>query len=191
MIGVLAIISIIAGLLVPRVLAVISQSNAEAAAVSVASVRSAALTYFTKYNVFGDTNGGPFVVGTGVATNWAQEVLVPEGLLDSMPRPAVGTALSFQLIPVLSSATAVNGTNAAFDLDGTAYQPNEVSTGATVLVAYFYGVPLDEARSLNQAIDSNRPGLGEDAPGHDLAGRVKYDFAGGAVGTVCIYLAHK
>ena len=83
MIGVLAIIAILASLLLPRIFSAINDARVTSAALAVNSVRSAAMTHFGKYGRFGDVNGSAITdLTTPAATNWAQEVLLRGGFLE-------------------------------------------------------------------------------------------------------------
>ena len=59
MIGVLAVISILAGLLVPRVFAVITAARTSSAGLAVNGLKSAAMMYYGKYGKIGAVGGGP------------------------------------------------------------------------------------------------------------------------------------
>ena len=59
MIGVLAVIAVLAALLVPRVFAAINESRLNNAVSGVNGVKSAAMQYFGKYGCFGDASGNP------------------------------------------------------------------------------------------------------------------------------------
>lgn len=191
MVGVLAIIAVLSGMLLPRIFAAISLARVQTAALGVNSVRSAAMLYFTKYGRLANTNGAGLSFGSLAATNWDTQVLLREGFLEKPLGDALGTDGSVQIVPALGPSIGASGVNAAFNLDGDAATPNDAANGTLVLMVVFNNVPLDDARNLNRTIDGASTLLGEDAPGHDLQGRVKYDFGAALVGDVCIYLANR
>jgi prepilin-type N-terminal cleavage/methylation domain-containing protein len=192
MIGVLAIIAVLAALLVPRVFAAINDARVNSAAMSYNSARSAAMVYFGKYGRFGALNGAVVTdMANSNATAWDRNVLLPEGLLDRPFTTRLGTTNSIVLASALSAATAANGTNAAYNLDGNATVANDASAGQVVVQALITGVSLDDARELNRRVDGTDAAFGETTAGVDTAGRVKYDFGAANSGNVYLYVAHK
>lgn len=191
MIGVLAVIGILAGMLIPRVLSAIAAARVNGTAVGVNAVKNAAMLYIGKYGKFGGTNGTPLTLGTATATNWDTYVLMYEGLLEKPLGTPIGTNGFVQVVAALSPTSATTGTNSAYNLDGNSAQPNDAGLGTVVIECVFQGTPLDDARNLNLIIDGNNALLGEDTAGHDVLGRCKYDFAGGSVGEVHVYVANK
>lgn len=194
MIGVLAVIGILAGMLLPRILSAISTARVTAAALAYNAVKNASLTYLGKYGKFAGTNGSALTLGAGAATNWDSQVLMYEGLLEKPLGAPIGTNGYVTVVAAAASSTAATGTNAAFNLDGNSAQPNDAGLGSVVLMVVFNAVPLDDARSLNRLIDGPAGIMGEDAIGHDVLGRVKYDFTanpGAAYGDIYIYVANK
>jgi prepilin-type N-terminal cleavage/methylation domain-containing protein len=190
MIGVLAIIAILAALLIPRVFTVISSARNTSAGLSVMGIETAAVIYYQKYGKLGNTNGA--TISTFPFLNWDSAVLMPERLLDKPFSAVIGTSASVQLVAALASTVAPNGTNSAYNLDGNSVFPNDTGDGTAVLEVVFVGVSLAEARQLNTDIDGPAPILGEASAGTDILGRVKYVFASGSqTGDVHIYLAHK
>jgi type II secretory pathway pseudopilin PulG len=194
LIGLLAIISVLAALLVPRVFAAIDESRVGAAAQSLGSLRSATTLYFGRYGYFGTVDGGVLVPATHTneMANWDLNVLVPEGLLERSFSTHIGTSSAIQIVAAVTAATAANATNSAYNLDGngSTTAANEAGSGY-VVQAVMTSVSLADARSLNRMLEGEDPVFSEGAtPGLDVAGRVKYDATAGA-GTVLVYLAHK
>ena len=195
MIGVLAIIAVLAGMLVPRVFSAINDSRINSAVMSYNSVKSAAMLYFGKYGRFGINGGGAITLATHTneAANWDKYVLVPEGLVEKPFAVKVGTGSSIQVVATTTSATAATASNAAYDFDGSATAPslaNEASGGQFVLQCVLTGVANDDALALNKAVDGTDSALGESSAGLDTKGRCKYDVTAGT-GSVYIYIAHK
>src|SRR5438046_9541124 len=85
MIGVLAVIAILAALLIPKVFAAISNSRVNNAAVSCQTVKTALADHYAKFGSLSvdGSSGTPvnLTPGSGLATNY-DTVLLKEGFLD-------------------------------------------------------------------------------------------------------------
>lgn len=192
MIGVLAIIAVLAGMLVPRVFSAINDSRINTAVMSYNSVKSAAMLYFGKYGRFGGV-GGAAALTSAETNNWDKSVLMAEGLVEKPFQIKIGTAAKISVVPTVAASTAADETNFSFNFDGSNTAPsieNEASGGQYVLVCVIDGVANDDAAALNKAVDGTDAVLGEYATGKDKSGRCKYDVSAGT-GTVTIYIAHK
>lgn len=185
MIGVLAIIAVLAALLIPRIFSAINESRVNGAALSYNSLKSAAITYFGKYGRFGDATGNAFT-NTSSITNWDSTVLLAGGFIEKPFETKLGTASNIQVRDAATSVTASSADNAAYNLDGTGTAND--ATGAVVLQAVLFSVAEDDARELNNKIDGTSLGT---ATGADLNGRVKYGAASGGLTDVYVYIAHK
>jgi prepilin-type N-terminal cleavage/methylation domain-containing protein len=191
MIGVLAVIAILAAMLVPRVFQAIADSKVNAAVVSAETIKTAAADHYGKYGKFDTIAGNTAInVGTGY-TGYDTNVLMVESLLDKPFQTKLGTSWTIQLRPCLTTTTAPGATDAGYSLDGNA--TNNV-LGQYVLEAVIGGVAEADAQAISQRIDginlsaaspSTAAGTG------DLKGRVKYDGASGGATTVYIYLTHR
>lgn len=191
MVGVLAVIAILAGLLVPRVFSVITSAKVSAASFGISTVKSAAMMYYGKYGKFGTTNGLSIASTNLPFLGYDSNVLLREGFLDKPFDSPIGTA-SVQLVAALATSTAPDGTNAAFNLDGNSSYPNDAGNGSVVLEVVFSNMALEDAREINRRIDGENAILGESSTGTDTLGAVKYVYSGGAqTGSVYVYLAHK
>ncbi len=199
MIGVLAIIAVLAALLIPRIFSAINESRVNGAALSYNSLKSAAITYFGKYGRFGKVDGTAYTsqeLTDGVDT-WDSTVLLQGGFIEKPFETKLGVSSQIQVVPAVDSTTPATPTNAAFDLDGNfaAGQNGDPDTGtaneasgAVVLRAVLTGVAIDDAIELNNKIDGVTLGS---TSGADLKGRVKYAAADGGVTDVYLYIAHK
>jgi prepilin-type N-terminal cleavage/methylation domain-containing protein len=190
MIGVLAIIAVLAALLIPRIFSAINESRVNGAALSYNSLKSAATTYFGKYGRFGG-NGGTNFTGTELTngvSNWDSAYLLTGGFIERPFETKLGTGSNIQVRGASSSVTAVDATNTAYDLDGSGTTVNDV-TGAVVLQAILSNVAEDDAIELNNKIDGTTLGAASGAA--DLKGRVKYAVAASGSRTVYLYIAHK
>lgn len=193
MIGVLGIIAMLAGMLVPRVYSAINEASISRLAVNLHWVRSAATSYVAKYGRLGRAGGLPIdlAVHPDEAAHWDTAVLVPELLFEQPFSTRLGTESFIELVASEpSDADAATAPN-AYDLDGNTVAPslaNEASGGNFVLQCRLTGVTPEDARIINRLLDSNALGVAE---GDDTVGRVKYTMDGSGTCTVRIYLLHK
>ncbi len=207
MIGVLAIIAVLAGMLVPRVFSAINDSRINSTVMSINGIKSAAMLYFGKYGKFGGAAGASVASDFTVAaaTDWDSTVLVAEGFLDKPFEAKVGT--ESELVPadpgagtpeipaqevrvrlVASPAEAVSASNdGAYDFDGT-LAASETLGAVAVAECYIPGVSLDDATAINVAIDGKAATT--DATTGDAFGRCKVEKSG-SVYNLRIYVAHK
>src|SRR6266542_6558980 len=77
MIGVLAVIAILAAVLVPKVFEAINNSRVNNAAMSCQTVKTAIIDHYAKFGSLPSSNGIPFAVGAGKALVF-DKVLVSE-----------------------------------------------------------------------------------------------------------------
>lgn len=202
MIGVLAIIAVLAALLIPRIFQAINEARVNSAAVSYSTIKSAAMGYYGKFGRFGDIDGSALQLtapganpgdpdvpgaGAGKAADWADLVLLPAGFIEKPLETKIGDDARLEIVPAEIATVAATAANSAYNLDGIATVENEASAGALVLQMVLTGVAEDDAKSLNDKIDGANFGsaIGAD----DVVGRVKY--AAGSPTTVRIYVAHK
>jgi len=210
MIGVLAVIAILAAVLVPKVFEAINNARVNNAAMSCQTVKTAIADHYAKFG--GLTIDGtlavpaPFTPPNAVYDN----ILVGEGFLDKPFATKIGDALGTTVrvdlaeavtqAPAASTATAGTG-DASYNLDGgTVALTINKATGSAVVHAIITGVTLNDARDLNTRIDGTEAAMGEAgqggstaAPFSDHCGRVKYTFANAtaATCTVYVYLTHR
>lgn len=190
MIGVLAIIAVLASLLLPRIFAAINDARVTSAALAINSVRSASMTYFGKYGRFGDVNGVAITdLTTPAATNWAQEVLLRGGFLERAFETKISDGSFLYLTNCVTAGTDPTGANDAYDFDNLP-PVNNASGGRYVLQAILSNVALEDARELNRKLEGDALGDGGDSP-VDNKGQVKYNFTGSQTGTVKVYIAHR
>ena len=190
MIGVLAIIAVLAALLIPRIFSAINESRVNGAALSYNSLKSSAITYFGKYGRFGGNGGTNYTAGqlTAGVDGWDKDVLLTGGFIEKPFETKLGTTNTIQVKAAVSAATAADATNTAYNLDGDNTVVNEAS-GTLVLQAILTDVSEDDAIELNNKIDGTT--LGAASGSADLKGRVKYAAASAGTTTVYLYIAHK
>lgn len=189
MIGVLAVIAILAALLIPKVFESINNARINNAAVSYNTVKAAVTDHYAKYGgLLNSTNGdGSSKVLTLPVANY-DSVLLTEGFLDKPFAVKIGDGSANTKVTAVAGKLAtdpVDPTNAAYDLDGTGVVND--AAGSTVVEAIITGVTLQDAKDLNDRLDGNALGaaVGQD----DLKGRVKYKSEDPT--TVYVYISHR
>jgi len=193
MIGVLAVIAILASLLVPKIFDAIHNSRISNAVLSYNTEKTAVAEHFAKAGAFDKTTFGTNVllnVGTPGGNANYDTLLVSEGLTDKPFLVKVGTNSYVQLA---DKNQAGSGILPGYDLDGNGTA--DTSAATFVIEAVIQGCTIDDARAINDALDSTVGGLGalgEGAtPQKDTKGRVVYDFNGGTTTSVFIYITHR
>ena len=206
MIGVLAVIAILASLLVPRVFQAIGDSKINNAAATYNGIKSAVSEYYGKYGKLGGTNGSDLGLSSDYATyeDWDLRCLVTEGFAEKpfivrIGNGKIGSANSGSRLRIMklkgtydanqraaNSSTTVD--QGGYNLDGSSVT-NDIS-GSLLVEAVIEGVDNQDAIDLNTRIDGSS--LGTTTLGaNDEAGRVKYFFTTNSTCSVRIYLAHK
>ncbi len=202
MIGVLAVIAILASLLVPRVFQAIGDSKINNASSTTLSIKSAVSEYYGKYGKIGTTNGTDLGLAAGATfEDWDLKTLVAEGFAEKpyvvrIGNGALGSVNDGSRLRVVNiqnnnansdvagDTTAIDA--GAYNLDG-ASTTNDVS-GVLLVEAVIEGVDLQDARAFNDRIDGTALGA---ASGNDALGRVKYFVTTNNTAKVRVYLAHK
>ncbi|HEY5912576.1 MAG TPA: prepilin-type N-terminal cleavage/methylation domain-containing protein [Verrucomicrobiae bacterium] len=210
MIGVLAVIAILAAVLIPKVFEAINSSRVNNAAMSCQTMKTAIIDHYAKYNTLlwdgGAATPAAITLTAGAYNNY-DKLLLGEQLVDK----ALATKISDPTDVGTKGAAAVTGTRVdlldmpaatitvgatvvvasespTFDLDGTG--GNDV-TGSLCSIAVLPNVAIADARDLSARIDgdqlSNAPGVTTE----DLVGRVKYATADAGSTTVYVYLTHR
>jgi len=194
MIGVLAVIAILASMLIPRVFEAINSARVNATAVACDTIKTAAADHFGKYGQFDQlfgTNAITFSTG-GIDVGYDVNVLMVEQLLDKpfSAKIAGGDPSTNSVIQLVKGAPGSNSGNngAGYSLDGSG--TITTSSATFVLEAVLFGVSQADAKDLNDRIDGTALGS---ATTTDSKGRVEYaPSAGGAAGvTVYVYLTHR
>lgn len=190
MIGVLAVIAILAALLVPKVFSAINDAKINGTLVGLETIKTALVDHYGKAGRFdqlinGQTPGSwnatataGAVAGPGYDTN----VLTVESLIDKPFFSKIGTNATVQC--VICETANPNTSNAAYSLSGAS--TNE-TTGQYVLQAVISGVAEQDAQALSQRLDG--PTLSTAIGTSDTVGRVKY--ASGSPTTVYVYITHR
>lgn len=190
MVGVLAVIAVLAGLLVPKIFASLNEARINDVVTGYNTIQSAATTYFSKYGRFGGVGGATYASGTTNA-NWDSEVLLVERLIDKRFQPRVSENALVLVSDCAGSTTDATGSNNAYDLDGnTTFNKND-AFGAKLVECILFDVTREDAWELSRRIDGPSLSAADRTSAQDLRGRVKYDMGTAAAGTVRMYVAHK
>lgn len=195
MIGVLAVISILASMVAPKIFDVIADSKATHVAGTANTVSAATANWYRDIGgldtlaaagtLSGTTttaanlgtqliaNGGTTTT-TGLWANWRGPYI------NGMPTPAVGSSLTINVIQGSGTLVATNGAGWDFNADGTA----DTSTSNMVVYMVLASVDQSAFNRINSIIDS---GLSASSTTNDTYGRAKYDASGD---NVYVYIIH-
>jgi prepilin-type N-terminal cleavage/methylation domain-containing protein len=178
MVGVLAVIAILAAFLIPRVFEAIHRAGITHAAVSIGTLKTAIVDHTARFGglaVDGSANPNTAIAldGSDPRASDFDLLLVKEGVSDKPFSVRFGYGY-VELLPAVGATVSPDGDNAAFDLDGAGI-PNDVP-GNAVARAVIVDVTPEDARALNDLLDGTT--LGQDSGGNDFRGRVKYAKAG-------------
>lgn len=214
MIGVLAIIAILASLLIPRVFQAIGDSKISNAATTCNSIKAAVNEYYGKFGLIADANGNPLDFdGANIFEDWDLNTLVAGGFAEKPFSVRIGngqigapngTRLRVIRInlngPTTDPATDLN--SGAYNLDG-ANQVNDI-VGALLVEAVIMDVDAQDAKALNDRLDGPNlsstdvtvpadpdAGTPEYETQVDYSGRVKYAVDATGKANVHIYIAHR
>lgn len=203
MIGVLAVISILAAMLIPKIFTAINNARLNNAVMAVNTIRQATADSYAKY--------GNLKVGLNLANltnividipNFDQALLM-QGFIDKpfavkLGDQKIGTTVSSgaaadigTMVQVRKVVLTASGPDtASYDLDGAAGGANDTDTGQLVVECVITGLSAQDCKDMKDIIDGTTLGavtVGSAA----TVGRVKYPAIGaGTTGTVLIYIAH-
>jgi len=189
MIGVLAVIAILASLLIPKVFSAISQARVNGVTVSTDTIKTALVDHYGRYGNFDQLYGTNMSVPgspiTSIVTNYDGVILMAEGLLDKPFFAAIAQTATIEICPVGSECGTFHG----YYLNGGTN--NATATATYIIEAKLSNVAVQDAIDLNTRIDG--PTLGTSDPTlQDKAGRVEYATpTGGIVSAVYIYLTSR
>jgi len=172
MVGVLAVIAILAALLVPKIFAAIEESRYTNAVGSLNSVKAATMDYFSK-------NGGFSQSG-----NFDSD-LITAGYLETAFKTRIGTGWKCE-VKAFANAKTADGVGFA-KLDG-----NNATASGNVVYCTISGVNASDAWELSKRLDGEAMSE-DDATTADAEGRVIYDAPNAQTGKtdVLVYIAHK
>ncbi len=197
MIGVLAVIAILASMLVPKIFEAINSARINNTVQSYNAIKTGVLDHYGKYGAINFVG----IPAPGGATTAAQlaaydtQVLLAESLIDKPFRSKVGTNWVIHAVAGSAAATAPNAAagNGAYDLDGdggaAGTAVNDASPAAFVVEALIQGVAIADAIEISERLDG--PTMSVVGGGADALGRVKYAAPVGGLTDVYIYIAHR
>src|SRR5260221_10178838 len=128
MIGVLAVIAILAALLIPKIFESINNARIAQAVLSCQTIKTATLEHYGKFASFNSSNGISFSV-TNIYPNY-DAILLAEGLIDKPFSPTIAANSIIQLVSVSSASSPLTG---GYDLDGD--HNSDVAVGQYVVEA--------------------------------------------------------
>jgi prepilin-type N-terminal cleavage/methylation domain-containing protein len=185
MIGVLAVIAILAALLVPKVFSAINDARVSNACVSIETIKTATADHYGKYgklNCLWGTND----LAIASITNYANMVLLTEELIDKPFSVKIGGGdPSTNSVIALVAGDPTPGNPGGYALDGGTV--SSTANAAAVIEAVIYGVTAQDAKDLNDRIDGQA--MGAAVGQEDKRGRVQY--AAGTSTTVYVYITHR
>ena len=187
MIGVLAVIAILAAMLIPRVFQAVDTARVTSTAVACETVKTAAIDHYGRQGRLDMAFGTNLVLNGGVYSGYDTRVLLPENLLDKpfQVRLAGGDPSTNSVVQLILAAQSNAG--AGYMLDG-------ITVGTTnaqyVLEALIYGCSIADAKELNDRIDGGSLGA-PDLSTADNRGRVEYPTPVNGTTTVYVYLTHR
>jgi prepilin-type N-terminal cleavage/methylation domain-containing protein len=190
MIGVLAVIAILAALLIPKVFNAINDSRINNVVVGAQTIKTATVDHFAKNGRFDATNNVAITWSTFPVTGFDTNILMAEQLIDKPFSTKAGTNSFVQVRQCLPTSTAADGSNQAYNLSGN--NAND-ATGQYVVECVILGIAEVDAQAISTRIDGTTLSAALGAPGGDSTGRVKYaaPVIPGGVTDVYIYIAHR
>jgi type II secretory pathway pseudopilin PulG len=214
MIGVLAVIAILAAVLIPKVFEAINNSRINNAAMSCQTAKTSIADHYAKWGSLPFDGGAAppaaLTIAAGAAYANYDKLLVGEQFLDkplatkiSAPNDTgikgtlsgtPGTRVDLVNITGNAVGTAVTGTDETYfdlGLTGTVDAGKNDVLGSYSVVAVLPAVAISDARDLSLRVDGDSMSTTvANAANSDLVGRVKY-AGGGATTTVYVYLTHR
>jgi prepilin-type N-terminal cleavage/methylation domain-containing protein len=197
LIGTLAIIGILVGVLLPRVISATARSKVSSTAASLNTVKTAAADYFGKNGLFPLRSGTDGTNGA-VATGRFDADLLSGGFLEKLFTCAIGTQVHdssalYTRTHVRSVTAVANGTVTIssttggdnFDLDSST-STADFTTANTIISIMIPGVATVDAIELNRVID----GESVDGSAANLTGRCIFSTPSSGTTTVFLYVTH-
>jgi prepilin-type N-terminal cleavage/methylation domain-containing protein len=185
MIGVLAVIAILAALLIPKVFSAINDARVNNTCVSTETIKTAVVDHYGKYGKLNSLFGTNDITSLPI-TNYCAQILMPEALIDKpyYAKIAGGDPSTNSVIQLVAASASTPPASGAFALDGGTAS---TTTNGMVIQAVLYSVSAQDAKDLNDRIDG--PALGSGVGQTDAKGRVQY--SGADPTTVYIYITHR
>lgn len=207
MIGVLAIIAILASMLIPRVFAAINRAKISNSVLSINSIKASVTEAYSETGNFTHADGSAIVPGD-CPLEFDSSVLLPLQLIDKEFSCKIGVETvgvnEHQVMIDLPAAagSAVDGTNVAYNFDGSAADvdtdgdgtddasSNDVENDQYVVYAKIPGVAAQDALDFSQTLDGDALSAANNTDA-DLIGRVKYAAPANGITDVYVYIASR
>jgi len=195
MIGVLAVIAILAAMLIPKIFTAIRNSRIDSAVTAISTIKQAVADSYAKYGGF-TTNAAGTMVAYGAVDDFGA-VLMSQGFVDKPFAVKIGNQTAETKVQIRTiEATTIDATTANYDLDGDGAP--DTDNGALVVECVITGVTAQDCKDIKNIIDGTSAALdgAVAATGPATKGRVKYGKAGAAIpagdtGTALIYITHR
>jgi len=209
MIGVLAVVAVLAALIIPKVFDIIASSKIDALASAVKTYETAVTRYYTDIGSVLPLNasGTPQAEGSGNSatvrslaarlTLSSSDALVTGSNLwprfngpylekfDTTSPPGLGNNMYMPARSAVSYGTSVTGNNFGWDLKGDDGN-SDLKSGSTVVYLRLTGMGEDDFLDFDRIVDADIGGTDAE---RELRGRAKWHSGGG--GTLYLYLAHR
>lgn len=209
MIGVLAVVAVLAALIIPKVFGIIASSKIDALAAACKTYETALTSYYTDVGSILPLNasGVPQTENSG---NSATDRSMPARLtlstsdslvtgsnlwskfngpylekFDTSSPPGMGTSCYMPARSASSYGTAATGNNMAWDLKGDDGN-SDLSSGSYVVYLRLTGMGEDDFLEFDRIVDTD---IGNTDSEREVRGRAKWHSGSG--GTLYLYLAHR
>ena len=209
MIGVLAVVGVLAALLIPKVFSIIASSKIDALAAACKTYETAVTKYYTDIgsvlplNASGApqtenqgnsatarsmaarltlSSSDPLVSGTNLWPKFNGPYLEK---FDTSSPPGLGTNMYMPARTAVSYGTSVTGNNLGWDLKGDDGN-SDLHSGAYVVYLRLTGLGEDDFLEFDRIVD---PDIGSTDAEREVRGRAKWHS--GSSGTLYLYLAHR
>ncbi|MCA9470680.1 MAG: type II secretion system GspH family protein [Nitrospirales bacterium] len=206
MIGVLAVMTVLVALLLPRVFEIMAESKANALVAAVKTYETAVVDYYADIGSLLplDVSGVPAVENSGNSNNsrslparltldqsdplntgnnsWVKFKGPYLAKFSSTTPPGLGTTVRMPARTPEAYGTATTGSNRAWDLNDDAN--SDIPASANVVYVSFSDITLQDFERVDSILDK---GFGGTATERQLRGRVKYDIT---TKEMLIYLMH-
>src|ERR1041385_2573751 len=136
MIGVLAVIAILASLLIPKIFEAINNARINNAVLSYNTVKTAVMDHYAKFGSLTSSNGTTFTLPNAAF----DRVLLAETFLDKPFVIKVGDGINsttnthIEVVAGVATNTAVTASNSGYDLDGSGASVNDVPGVSSAVV---------------------------------------------------------
>ncbi|HON06948.1 MAG TPA: type II secretion system protein [Verrucomicrobiota bacterium] len=184
MIGVLAIIMIIAGMLVPKILDAIVSSRINVTIQAYNTLKAASVENFVKWGKFANTDGTQYV------GNSFDAILLQEGRIDAraFDKVRLNKLINSTNIYLEVVSGPGNYNNTGYKLDGI---NNTTQNASYTVQLVIIGAPRQDAIELSRRLDG--PNLANPVGGgNDSSGIVEFRFYNyGKTADMYIYIAHQ